>query len=94
MSQSRKRKTLTVATIKDYQNYYHLMSQNRTEVKRFVLFKCEPGEISQFDIIINTELVAKFQATAFVPHLAEHCTRFVGSQIRFPAGGQSCIFRN
>ena len=38
---------MTVATIKDYQNCYHLMSQNRTEVKRFVLFKCKPVEYTE-----------------------------------------------
>ena len=41
---------------------------------------------------INTDLVAKLCATAFVAHLAGHCCRFVASWVRFPAGGLSVAF--
>ena len=41
---------------------------------------------------INTDFVAKLCATAFVAHLAGHCSRFVGLWVRFLAGGLSVAF--
>ena len=43
---------------------------------------------------INTELVAILSATASAAQLAEHCTRFVRSRVRFPAGRPNLYFRN
>ena len=59
-----------------------------TTGKVMVIFREYTGIIT----ILNTELVARFLATAFVTHLREHSTGFAELRVRFPAEGLRAFF--